>query len=344
MKSLALKIGSVVLGVGALIWFAQGQDWLVVWDAIQHANVGWLAVAVILQLVAMYIRAMRWRSFLGQPYVDTNYLFLVSNVGFMGNGVLPARMGELIRPFLVGKNTPHTFSTALATIIVERVFDLLAILLILAFVLAVYPFPEGADWIRTSTSIAIPMFFGFLGVVLCITYAPQWSLRIVKFFVRPLPEGLQQTILKAVVSFELGASTFKRPLSFIYCLGHTFLLWLLIAFSELVVLWAFGITEVSFVGALFLMVFLCFAVMAPQLPGYIGVYHMATKAILVYTFGLDPDLSAAVAIVMWFTQVPPIIVAGFICLMVMGISFRNITTVSQQAAPEDPPLPVDAKL
>lgn len=336
MKKTIVTIVSILLGIGALYWFAQGQNWSEVWYAIQHAHLGWLAAAVLLQFIAMYIRAMRWRSFLGAPYVNTNQLFLISNIGFMANGVLPARMGELIRPFLVGRNTNHSFSAALATIVVERVFDLLAILMILAFVLALFPFPEDAAWIQQAANIGIVMFLVLLSGICLIAYAPQFSLTLATVISKPFPPALGESLTKAVVAFGLGTSTFKRPLSFVYCLAQTFLLWIVIAFSELVVLWAFGITEVGFLGALFLMAGLCFAVMAPQLPGYIGVYQLATKTILVYTFGIDEDLSAAVAIVMWFTQVPPIIIAGFVCLVVMGISFQEISHVSHDKPDETP--------
>lgn len=353
MKTRIIQIAlAVLIGVIALYFFITGQDdWGKVWNAIQQTQWGYVLLAVLLQFLSMYIRALRWRSFLGAPKVSTTKLFLISNIGFMGNGVFPARMGELIRPFLVGRYTPHTFSAGLATIVVERIFDLLGILLILAYVLAVFPFPAApaviADealinlgdveiagdprtWIQGLAMAGIAIFAAMFAVVGVIAYAPEWSLRIVRWLCAPLPVGLSLKIEKFVIAFEQGATTFRRPRSFIYCLFLTFVLWIVIALSELVVFWAFGITTVGFHGALFFMVGLCFAVMFPQLPGYIGVYQLAAVLILVQTFHVDLELSYAVALVMWASQVPPIIVGGFVCLLIMGVSFTEISRAHKQ--------------
>ena len=339
---------ALLVGLAGLYFFARDMNWREVGEAITQAHGGWLVLAVALGILSMFIRAVRWRSFLGAPKVPVGQLFLIMNIGFMGNGVLPARMGELIRPLLVGRFTPHRFSSALATIVVERVFDLLGILLCLSVVFLFLPFPvgpAGADtpviqaagtaghgpitedprrWMQDLAYLGIGLFVGLFSALGVMVYAPAWSLRAADWFCRPLPRSVAEKVRKAVESFERGASTFRRPRSFAWCLFLTLALWLEISFSELVVLWAFGVNQVNLLGAMFIMASLCFAVMFPQAPGYIGVYHYALKLVLVNTFFVDPDQAGAIALVMWLSQIPPVILLGFISLLWMGVSLGEI--------------------
>ena len=368
MKSKAIQlIIAVLIGGVCLYLFSSKVNWSEVGTAMANIHYGWVAVAFFISGLSIYIRAIRWQVFLGEPKITIWKLFLIGNIGFMGNGIFPARMGELIRPFLVWRTTKHRFTTALATIVVERVYDLLGLLLILAFVFYTFPFPSGptqsgaslentqqtvleqstsADpsaklkvdnpilWIKELAKYGIVLFILLFSSIGIMTFAPVWSLKIAERILSPIPKGISSKILKAIESFEKGAATFRNPVEFIYCLFWTMVLWLSIAFSELVVLWAFEIHSVSFGGALFLMAGLCFAVMFPQLPGFIGMYQFAVLTILNKTFYIEESQAGAVSIVMWLTQVPIIILLGFTSLVIMGVSFKDISHV-QTAIPED---------
>jgi uncharacterized membrane protein YbhN (UPF0104 family) len=331
------------------------MQWPKVWAAIKSANYGLVFFSILLGFSSMLIRSWRWQILLDRPVVSIGKLFLIMNIGFMGNGVFPARMGELIRPFLIWRYTDHAFPTAIATIVVERVFDLLGLLLILALVFILMPFPQansaspdsaisaGADndvpaelaadpweWMQDLALLGVIAFIGLFGVIAAMSYAPEWSLRLAQTLFKPLPHTIASKLLRMVESFEKGAIAFRKPISFLYCLFYTLLLWSTIAFSEWMILWAFGIYHVPFTGALFLMAGLCFAVMFPQLPGYVGVYQFAVKLILCSTFFIDPDQAGAVALVMWMSQVPPVILLGFVCLIIMGVSFKEISQVQSE--------------
>ncbi len=367
MKSRKVQILlAIIIGIGCLYLFAADEDmqWPKVWAAMKSANYFYVFFAVLLGWSSMLIRSWRWQILLDKPKVSISKLFLIMNIGFMGNGVFPARMGELIRPFLIWRYTKHAFPTAIASIIVERVFDLLGLLLILAFVFMVMPFPAADtnaaanpalsmtetanqaelsttdpwEWMQNLAKLGVVAFIALFGVIGIMSYAPEWSLRVAQSLFKPLPQTISSKLLQMVESFEKGAIAFRRPISFFICLFYTLLLWLTIAFSELVILWAFGIDTVPFTGALFLMAGLCFAVMFPQLPGYVGVYQFAVKLILCKTFFIDADDAGAIALVMWLSQVPPVILLGFVCLIIMGVSFKEITQVQTEVPESVDPL------
>lgn len=360
MKSKKVQIViAFTIGFVCLYLFARGQNWSNVWAEMKGAHLGWVILAAILSVNSVLIRAFRWQALLGEPKISVAKLFMIANIGFMGNSIFPARMGELIRPFLVWRYTPHAFSTALATIVVERVYDLMGLLLCLAFVFAVFPFPPhpGAPLATTELSLSISadqgiskemmnqdplvyikelanlgvyvflVLFGGIGVM---SYAPEWSLKIARIVFKPLPQKITEKLLKAIESFEKGAVTFRKPAAFFYCVMWTIILWVSIAFSELIVLWALGVHSVSMAGALFLMVGICFAVMFPQAPGYLGVYQLAVWLILVKTFSIDSTVATAAAWIMWLSQCPSVTLAGFISLLIMGISFKEISHVREE--------------
>lgn len=340
MKSRWLQfLIAIIIGGVCLYLFARSvPNWDIVWNSILKANYGYLAIAVLLGLSTIYIRAWRWRSFLGEPKVPAWSLFLIGGVGFMANGVLPARMGELIRPFLVSRMTPHKFAAALATIVVERVFDLFFILLLLVYSLWTFPLTggtglEGEDPHSTVIrlgQIGVAVLAVLVTAVLVMSYAPHWSIGMIRFFGKFLPHEFVDQLIQIVHSFEKGSSTFRRPRSFAYCMAISLLLWIVIAFSELLVFWAFGVTHIDMNGALLFMAALCFAVMFPQGPGYLGPYQYFAALVMVHTFGVDPSIAGAIAITMWFTQVPPVIAMGLPCMAALNVSFHDITHTGEQ--------------
>jgi glycosyltransferase 2 family protein len=367
MKSKALQISiAFIVGFICIYLFVQSiDDWGMVFASMENIHYGWLGIAIFFNILGIYLRAIRWQLFLGEPKVSVTKLFLIANIGFMGNGIFPARMGELIRPFLVWRSTEHTFPKALATIVVERVYDLMGLLLILAFVFIVLPFPvDGTnsigqelvverssavtdvespeagesllsidnplEWIKSLAKYGLVIFFILFTAIGTLTFAPRWSLGVAGKLLSPLPSPLSLKILSAIQSFEQGASTFRNPKEFSFCLFWTMMVWFSITYGELAVLYAFGIDSVSFAGALFLMVGLCFAVMFPQLPGYIGMFQLAVMTILTQTFFIEKSTAGGIAIVMWLTQIPSVVIAGFISLLIMGVSFTDIRKIQTE--------------
>ncbi|MDX9753285.1 MAG: lysylphosphatidylglycerol synthase transmembrane domain-containing protein [bacterium] len=360
MKSKAIQIIiAVLVGTLCVYFFSKEAKWDEIQSALSSAHYGYILLSIILMFVAMYIRAMRWQIFLGEPKVGVWKLFLICNIGFMGNGIFPARMGELIRPFLIWKQTAHPFPKALTTIVVERFFDLIGLLLLLAFVLYMFPFPAppaGSDTallapvespaeasyfddpltvVKTTAKYCLAMFLLLFVAIGTMAYAPEWSLRVAQRLFRPLPQALSSKLLHIIESFEHGAATFRSASAFGYSMVLTLVLWLLITLSEWMVLWAFGVNLLSFTATLFLMIGICFAVMFPQLPGYIGMYQIAVTSILTLIFYIEKSTADAISIMLWLTQVPAVIVCGFFCMLFLGVSFKEIRQVQRELPTRD---------
>ena len=345
LKDVKVWVGLLISGV-CIYFFTRDVMWGDVFRTVLSVSYILFLPSIFLNFVSIYLRAVRWRSFLGQPPEPTRRLFGLLCICFMGNSILPFRAGELMRTFLLAHKGVRRFTEVLATVVVERIFDFAGILVALGLVLALASFPmeESGDLafiIQTGGKAALTFVVIVVAVLLILTYLPEWSYRMVSFAVRPLPEKIwgrpfRNRILEMTVSFERGLSTFRRPTSFVWTAFLTALVWLVLTWSEYVMILAFPFGhQISFMGAILIMVAICLAVAVPSAPGYVGPYHLAAQAALVQLYKVPKDEATAFAIVLWLSQIIPLIIAGLISLNRMNITFREIVHVRKEAPTDE---------
>ena len=133
-------------------------------SALAEANYVYLLPAVLVYFASFYARAVRWRYVLG-PFarVRANRLYPVIMVGYMANNVLPMRLGEVARSYYLSTREPVRASTALATVVIERVFDGLTLLFFLAAAALFLPVPGLAD--RMADSVSVPVWLLAIAVI-----------------------------------------------------------------------------------------------------------------------------------------------------------------------------------
>jgi len=323
--------------ISAFFLFFFVRDLLARWEetkaALIQANYLWLIPAGLSIIASLYLRAFRWRVFLGAPHrgIRITRLFNTLTLGFFGNLVLPARAGEFIRPYMLARAEPVRFSEAFATVVVERVFDLIAVVAAFAWVLAISPFPPEAmeewaaefarlrtlGWVMGAGTVVFTVF-------LCLVVrAPQASEALFKRLTGWLPRHWQEKLLHLLGSFIQGLSTFSSLSAALKALAWTAATWFSILLSEYFTIVAFGF-DVSLFGTTILMSLLAFAVMVPQAPGYLGPFQMASSLTLVACFAVDKGGANAYAIVLWFIQLIPILIAGLICLNLEGLTLGQL--------------------
>jgi len=348
LKDVKVWVGLIISVISFYFFNRQVQEftsWGDVFQTVLSVSYILFIPSIVLNFVSIYFRALRWRSFLGKPHEPTGRLFALMCICFMGNSVLPARAGELIRTFVLARKGQRRFTEVLATVVVERFFDFAGILVALGAVLLIAPprIEERSNLqliIETGGKASVVFVAGAAAVLLFLTYLPEWTRGIVEWITRPFPEKiggrpLRRKILEMTVSFERGLSTFRRPASLVWTAFLTLLVWLLLGWSEYVMIQAFGMSDtISFMGAILTMVAICLAVALPSAPGYVGIYHLAAQAVLIELYNIPADKASAFAIVLWLSQIVPMIIAGLIALNRMNMTFREIVHV-QETAPEE---------
>lgn len=323
----------VVISLVALYLFLKELDFVQMWQALKKANYVWLIPAVLAACGSLLTRAFRWRVFLGVEHrrIRIGRLFNTLTIGFFGNAVLPARAGEFVRSFMLARSEPVKFTEAFATVVVERVFDMFALIVSMVLVFVLAPFPEevvkanpeifermqNVGWLIAIASFSIA---AFLFAMVRMPDRCHWILLKLTGW---LPDKIQQHLVGALESFVSGLNIFKDLRATIKALCWTAAVWLCILLSEYYTVLAFGF-DLSFLDILALMVVLAFAVAAPQGPGYIGVFQFAILKTMVNLFNAPSAPAGAFAIVLWVVQQMPIIVLGFICLHLEGFTISQL--------------------
>lgn len=148
MKKQWLKFLIGCLISAFFLWLAfRRVDFKTLWATLETINYWWTIPFVIITMLSMYVRTMRWHYLLLPSYkIPTPRLFPPLIIGFAFNGIFPARAGEFARAYVVGKKENMTFSAAFATVVVERIFDGLTMLFLFAVTLMFLPeFGSNAD-------------------------------------------------------------------------------------------------------------------------------------------------------------------------------------------------------
>jgi len=305
VNSRAVRIAIGVAVSVVLLWFAvQGVDWGEAAKSVRKANYLWLLPLMAGTIWNLIVRAQRWRLFLkplGVPSFRT--LVAATNIGFMANMVLPLRIGEVIRPALVARRERVPLGGVLATIVLERVFDMFMVLLLFGIAVLVVPVTDQA---RTWGV----MLMGVAAVVGTVVFVMWWqeelALRIVHACCAPLPEKVGGALESFARGFVKALEVLSSPTDFLKAFAWSAYLWGTIALVNMFGLAAFHLPLRSTIIATAIV---AIAVSVPSAPGYIGSFQLGCKVALAL-YGVSPDEAIAFSIVHHLVQFFTIVAAG----------------------------------
>lgn len=322
---------------GALLWWAlRGTPLSRVVQVLAHANWWLLAVATVFATLIFPLRARRWRTILDPIYHHLPFgpLWRATAIGMMVNNLVPARAGEVARAYVLTRETPVPFSTSIASLAVDRVFDAI-VLLLLAFLALLDPqFPHGVRIAGQSvTSWAIggtALVACAVGVLYGLVFFPTQLIRLFELFARRLSPRIEERGRAALVTFAEGLSVLRSPVHFIAVFGWTVLHWLCNAFGWWIAMRAVGIT-VPFSASLLLQSLVALGVAVPAAPGYFGVYEtIGTLGLGLY--GVPADQATSWALGFHILTFIPITVIGLWYAARLGLNLRELQTQPPTAA------------
>ncbi len=316
-KKFRATIG-VLLSLLLLWWALRDVSVAEVAHQVASANGLLLTAAIAVSLGGFYIRAFRWGILLlplGTPTAFAPRIAAVF-IGFAANNVLPARVGEFARAFVLARLTPIPAAAAFGTLVVERLLDGIVLVGLLFAAMAAPGFPGGqagggADF-RTAAIVAgILVVFVTAGLFLVVT-APRRASAIAHFIARLLPRRFRERFIEVLRSFAAGLVILRNARLFAVSLLLAFGQWTFLAISFLFAFRAFGIDNVPFSGAVFLQSIIGLAVAIPSSPGFFGPFEAAARVGL----GLwDVPATQAVSFAIGFH------IAGFLPVTLMGVYY-----------------------
>jgi hypothetical protein len=302
-----------------------------VWGHVTAADPLWLSMSGLAVTLTFPLRAIRWRVLLehaagGAPAFRP--VWHATAIGFMANNILPARAGEVVRSFAANRLVRVPFSTALASVAVERVFDGVVIGLMLAAAIAAPGFPAGAKLGSTNlAALAVTMTLGFIGALVFLLALVRARSRVLpavdRVLRRMLPERIAGFAARVTHHLADGVGVLHSVRDVGRVLWWSFMVWSVNAVSFLLGYLAFDFRELPLSSALLLQGVVALGVAIPQAPGFFGGFELLTRASLgLYGLAGDRAVSYGFAIhVAWFV---PITLIGLWLLARTGLSLSDL--------------------
>lgn len=284
-------------------------------EVLAHVRTARLApvlLCVTLATLTFVVRIFRWQLLLhgddGRT-LPAGPLWHAIAMGFMANNVLPLRMGEVVRTFAASQLTQTRFSSVLASIAVERLFDALTVVALLALGLLTVTLPAGAmagfHVERIVTVAGIAAVGGLVAGALVVAF-PLVAERVVRAIIPS--EKLAGKLVALIEGIRHGLSVLRSPGRIAGTVLWSAGVWGLSALSFYVMFAAFGI-EVDLSGALLMQGLIMFGIALPSTPGYVGAFELPIIAVLTL-YGVDKSLAAAYALSYHVTTFLPITLLG----------------------------------
>jgi len=329
-----------VLGLGLVTLFLWNANLHDVWRAVTRARMELVALAVGVTGLTYLLRAIRWQ-FLLRPvgHVRLANAFRTTVIGFAANTVLPARAGEVLRPWLLARKEGLSATSAFATVILERVLDTVTVLVLFAVFLLVADQqatsgdPAALSRLKVGGAGAAAVSVAVLVVMFVLAGHPGTLSRIEALFHAVLPARLAAMADRFTRTFADGLAIVRQPVRLAGALLLSVPLWLSIAGGIFLVTRAFSI-EMPYIGAFLLMALLVVGVAVPT-PGAVGGFHYFYRLGATAFFGATNDRAIGAAIVLHAVSFGPVTLAGLLFLAQEGLSLSGVTTLVRSSRAED---------
>ena len=312
------------------------------WEAIRHANLLVCAVAGLWVMGVIWVRAVRWRMLLRHiKPIRVWTLFEAESVGFAVNNLLPARIGELARCYSLRRVEGVPFSSLLASVVAERMWDGISIFACVAVLFAVRDFPGIEEVLGVSQNKVLTTFGVLTGVVLAVfvvfRYFSALAMRITRTLVSVFPKRIADKVLEIEETFIQGFQGIRGVGDWFALSGLSIFIWVISAFGIWLVGLSFGWDHrLSHDQVIVVMVAIIAAVSAPTAPGYVGLYHVFGMQALVRWGGMQPGPALAVASVIHLVNYLPQTVFGLWALKRQGMDLSEVRKAGEQGAEKEP--------
>ncbi len=285
------------------------------WSNLRRADPGWLFAACLLTVVVYWLRAWRWGEILSPvARVSGSRLFATTMVGFLAINVLPARLGEVVRAYALARSERIKTGTVLGSVVIERIFDLIALIGFWALSLLFAPYPA---WFRWSGYMTIALS----AVVTAALWLLHGSHHVPESFGSRLkalvPARLKAPFQRPVASFAEGLRILSNPSTLAYASLLTVVMWVVTGAIFLVVGRSMHLS-LPLWSPLLLSFVVCVAIMLPSSPGFIGVLE-GSCVVGLSLIGVRTSQALAYGVLYHVTQILPLIVLGGVYALWGGV-------------------------
>jgi len=300
-----------------------------VWEAVRTAQYIWIVPGVAVYFFGVWVRTWRW-DYLLRPVkqIPIRRLFPVVVIGYMGNNIFPVRAGEVIRAYLLRQREGVSVSTSLATILVERVFDGLVMLM---FVFIGLPFTPMPGWLQSMVIAASLLFFGALAVFIVLAIKVEWAEAVYGWVIdRVVPSRFRAPVRGFADRFMAGLYSLRSGRAVLMIFVTSVVIWLAETVKYWFVMHAFDFS-VPFWVLMLMNGIVNLATSIPSSPGYVGTFDAPGIEILT-VFGVNRALAASYTLVLHAALWLPITLLGLWYMTRENLTWRDFAQAEESPA------------
>lgn len=287
--------------VAISIYFAFGGiDFYLLWHYIISANFFYIILPIPVMIISHWIRAVRWKTILTPIHqgASVRNLFASVMIGYAINNILP-RGGEIVRPYVFSQQEKISFSSTFATIILERILDLITLLVLLGLTFLIHE-DKIVALLPQNIDIAKITYLGILMIIFVIfAFYPPITEWLIKKIIRPFSNHLADKLSDIFSKFRKGFAIIKAPNLYAKIIIESIIIWFFYALPLFIMFYAFNFSSqgMNFWDAILLLVASGISFTIAPTPGSIGVFHWIVKVILMKFYGVSGEQALAYATV-----------------------------------------------
>ena len=318
---IALIAFLTIFFLGLFLW---NSDLTQVWRILKQTDPLWFAGGLVVNFCALIFRTIRWRVLLDRenppPFYPT---FFANTIGYFLSATLPIRAGDVARPALLSRRTNVRFSTALGTVLTERVLDLVSILILFLF-FCLYRWDDFRGRVVHGGAVgAGALLLAMLALVVGIFFFGDRVRKVHARLGQLLPLRFREPWMKFFDTFAHTLQLVRHPASFAVVIASTAGVWLCLVAQYWFVFWGTD-RPLPLDASIFLSGATTIGVAIPT-PGGVGGFHKICQWVLTSYYGFDIDSSVAVAVLLHVVSTLPVLAAGVLLLMREGLSWRDLS-------------------
>ena len=329
MRTHIRTIVVVLIGAALMAFVLRGADLGRVGDAVTSARFDLIGMAVLAMVATYVARAVRW-CYLLEPLgrVRLGVALRATVIGFAATAILPGRVGEVLRPYLLARRERLSVSAAIGTVVLERLLDLAVILAIFGLAVVVFEPQGGVDEsgllpaLHVGAAVAAIVALGTLGLACVAAASPASVGRVVARVTAVLPAGLSQRLAQLSHRFSEGFGVMRRPGPLVWAMAWTVVIWVSITAGLWFVTVAFDI-GMSPAGAGIVLVLIVLGVAVPT-PAGVGGYHAAFQVGATTLFAASAESAVGAGLVAHAISFLPVTVVGVILMAFEGVRLAGV--------------------
>lgn len=273
-------------------------------EALTGANYIFVIPAMLMVVVSFVLRGIRWGYFF-EKKIKFQSLFGMMMIGFMVNNILPARIGEITRAYMIGKKENISRTLSFGTIVLERVFDGLSLLFILGLSMLFSPFPA---WVKGIGLIGLFVFCFSLAFLVILRLKRVFMVKSIENLLSIFHKGLSLKISSLLTKFIEGLVSLESLKNTWIIIIYSIVAQIILAFEFHILFFCFGL-DIPFYAAYFTASMVGLSSIIPSAPGYIGVFQSFCVGSLLL-FGVKKDIALSYSIITHIVQYIPVTLIG----------------------------------